>query len=486
MSRQFLRNHARIPMLTVSALALSIAMPSWAGQTYTREEAVKTALEKSADVKTAEEEVVAASSQVSAGYGNALPTIDLDATMTRIFGLDDVKPSTDMVDAYNKFNPDGSGWMQDADGNTIPTNFDGVAAAGLDGVITGMKSQGYRWQTSVGITATQILYAQGKVSTGISIAKSYKHLKEVTLENAKAKVRYDVETSFDQLIYLDSAVSILEASIELTQSHIDFVNQSVASGLATELDQIRAQLSLDGLKADLESTKKKQILARNALLNTMGVSYDAEVQFKGELRSPDSNLPYPDTSMANVKKRRKELVMLEAAEEMNSKNVGIEQGGYKPTVVLVGGLKYSNNHNKITEWDAPDWDKNINKYVALNVRMNLFNGMKTKESVAQAKSSLRTTQIQKETAERGFRLQIESCASTLEDAVQQLELKKRQVELATRNYKLTEAAYKIGRETQLNLLDANMTLRSAKLDYTQAVLDWNNAYNALLQATGEY
>ena len=31
-----------------------------------------------------------------------------------------------------------------------------------------------------------------------------------------------------------------------------------------------------------------------------------------------------------------------------------------------------------------------------------------------------------------------------------------------------------------------MTLRSTKLKYMEAVLNWNNAYNALLQATGEY
>ena len=118
--------------------------------------------------------------------------------------------------------------------------------------------------------------------------------------------------------------------------------------------------------------------------------------------------------------------------------------------------------------------------------MNLFNGMKTKEAVVQAKSALRTTQIQKETAERGFRMQIEACARTLEDAVNQLEIQKRQVDLAQRNFDLTEASYKVGRSTQLDFLDASLKLRSAKLDHMQAILNWNNAYNALLQATGEY
>jgi OMF family outer membrane factor len=449
-------------------------IPTWA-TSYTREDAVRIALEKSSTIKTAEEELISANSQVDAGYGNALPSIDLDATVTRIFGLDDVKKTNDLSKAASGMNA--------ADDEPYAAN---VLAPAVDGLIYGMKSQGYRWQSSVGLTATQVLYAQGKVGTGIEIAKIYKHLKEVSLENAKANVRYDVENAFDQLVFLDSSIVILETSIDQTQKHIDYVNQAVQSGLASELDQVRAQLELDKLKSTLEKTKKSRVLARNNLLNTMGLEWDSNAEFQGDLRYPTDNLPYPDTAMENVKKRRKELALLDAQQKMAEKNISIEEGGYKPTIVLVGGIKYANNKNKISEWDAPDWDDNINKYVALNLTMNLFNGMKTKESVVQAKSSMRSVQIQKESAERGFRMQIESCANTLEDANNQLEIQKNQVNLAQRNFDLTEASYKVGRSSQLDFLDASLKLRSAKNDYLQAIVDWNKAYNALLQATGEY
>ena len=465
----------------LTLLSLGLIVPSWAGKTYTREEAVNIALEKSSDVKTAEEDLKSATSQVTAGYGNAYPSIDLNATVTRIFGLDDVEKSTDLTDAASQMAAGA-----DEGGHPLANAYDQqVLGPALDGLIYGMKSQGYRWQSSVGITATQILYAEGKVGVGIEIAKAYKRINEVNLENKKAQVRYDVENAFDQLIYLDSAIKIMYASKDLLQENLNFVEQSLKSGLATELDLIRVQLSMDQLTSSIASTEKKRVLARNALLNTMGLEWETDVQFQGELRDPANGYSYPDTSMANVKKRRKELVMLEETENMKNLNIEIEQGGYKPTVVLLGGIKYANNKNEFFDWDAPKWDK-LNKYVALNVSMNLFNGLKTREGVAQARSSLRSTQIQKETAERGFRVQIESCANTLEDANAQIEIAKRQIDLAQKNYDLTNEAYKLGRETQLNVLSAENSLRTAKLDYMSAIVEWNKAYNALLQATGEY
>ncbi|MBR5412727.1 MAG: TolC family protein [Fibrobacter sp.] len=466
-------------LAALSAMALSIVPQLVWATTYTREEAVNIALEKSSDVKTAEQELISANSQVDAGYGNALPSIDLSASVMRIFGLDDVKnrmPVTNaLAETQTKLN-DGS----------EASAYDYVNAGAIDGLIYGMSQQGYRWQSSVGLTATQILYAQGKVGTGIEIAKAYKHVKEVSLENTKSNIRYNVENAFDQLIFLDSSITILHQGKDLLQENLNFVEQGLKSGMQTELDLIRVQLKMDQLNSEITSTEKQRILARNALLNTMGLDWETDVQFKGDLRDPQQGYAYPDTSMANVKKRRKELVMLQASEEMLDKNVSIEQGGYKPTIVLVGGLKYTNNKNHFYQWDAPDWDDNINKYVGLNLTMNLFNGMKTKEAVVQAKSDLRSAQIKKETVERGFRVQIESCANSLEDANTQIEIAKRQIDLAQKNYDLTNDSYKLGRETQLNLLSAENDLRTAKLGYMRAIVNWNQAYNALLQATGEY
>jgi OMF family outer membrane factor len=458
--------------LVLSALALGLIVPASA-KTYTREEAVKTAMDNSAEIKNAEESVVQAASQVDGGYGAAYPSLDLSAGITRYFGRDDVVTGTPVSNAAA--NPILGASVFDKT----------VIAPAADQILNALQAQGYRWQSNVGLTLTQILYAQGKIGTGVDIAKAYKLGEEVKLEQAKETVRYNVENAFDELVVLDSSMVIYEESIELTTAHYENAKQSFESGMGKELDKIRAELALDKLKSEYEQKKKLRVLARNNLLNTMGLEWDSDVQFTGELRSPDSNLPFPDTAMANVLKRRKEIAYLKAKEDMASKNIDIEEADYKPLVTLTGRLGYNNNQNEITEWDAPKWKK-LNKSISLNLSMNLFKGFQTREKVTQAKSTLRTIQITKENTERALRMQIEACVNTLEDAQTQLELQKRQIELSAKNYDLTNASYQVGRETQVNLLNANVELREAKVKYMQAMLNWNKAYNALLQATGEY
>lgn len=459
-------------ILVLSALTLGLIVPASA-KVYTREDAIKTAMENSADIKSAEEDLVKASSVVEGGYGAAYPQVDLNADIKWLLGRDDVNVGTRITDLAG-------------DSSMEANKFDkNVLAPALDKMTNGMSSQLYPWQSSVSLTVSQVLYAAGQIGTGINIAKGYKLLAETQLENQKITVRYDVETAFDELIVLDSSIAITKESIKLTEAHLETAKQSYQSGMGTELDQIRAELALDQLKSTYESSKKQRILARNKLLNTMGLNWDSDVEFVGELRNPESNIPYPDTAMSNVLQRRKEIALLKTQEEIEANKINIAEAEYKPTIALYGGIVYSNSQNHFYEWDAPKWDK-LNKFVGLKLSMNLFKGFQSREGVTQAKSTLRSAQIKRENAERGFRMQIEACANTLEDAQTQLDLQKRQIELATRNYDLTDAAYKIGHETQVNLLDANLKLHQAKMGYMQAVLNWNKAYNALLQATGEY
>ena len=129
-----------------SALGLMLALPIWAGQAYTRDEAVKAALANSADVQTAEQNLKNAESQVTGAYGNAYPTVDLSATYARTFGVSDVKKSSaisDMLDSTASMN-------------------DRIMGGVLDNYAYALSAMGgYRWGTQVGLTATQILYAQG-------------------------------------------------------------------------------------------------------------------------------------------------------------------------------------------------------------------------------------------------------------------------------------------------------------------------------------
>ena len=108
------------------------SLPVWAASSYTREDAVRIALENAPDIKTAEESLKSAESQVTAAYGNAFPTVDLSATYARTFGVKDVEKSNSI-----------SKMLDDA-----ATKNEKLLAGVLDNLSYGMSAMsGYRCDT---------------------------------------------------------------------------------------------------------------------------------------------------------------------------------------------------------------------------------------------------------------------------------------------------------------------------------------------------
>lgn len=465
-------------LFVLSVLALGLIVPTSA-KVYTRDEAIKIAYENSPDVKTAEEDLVVASSKVEEGYGNAYPSIDFSATYARTFGVDDVHTgATPITNAFDGLKKDSK--------NGDPSAYDNVAAKALDGITSGMAAlKGYRWGTQIGLTLTQVLYAQGKVGTGIEIAKVYKHLAEVKLEETKASLKFAVDKLIDQMLVADSALEITKGNIATLQNHLDFVSKAYESGMVGELDLIRAQLQMEQLNAALQTAEKNVVAVRNGILTAIGLPYDADAKFTGELFDPEKAVP-ADTVLEHVKSRLRMRSILDDQEKMASLKVNIDDVGFKPNVILGGSIGYQSGNNNFFDWDKPEWDKNISKKVYLSVSMNLFNGFQTREAVVQSKSAVRSAQIGKEHYDRTISLAIETNMNALAESEKNLELSKRSLALAVRQQELTEESYKVGKSTQLDLLDANQSLRTEQLKHMQAVLGWNTAYKALLQATGEY
>jgi OMF family outer membrane factor len=86
----------------ISLFLLLMAIPSWSSTIYSREEAIKIALEKSSSIQEAEQSLKSATAQVDQAYGNAYPSIDLSVQYARTFGVSDVEESasiSEMLDA---------------------------------------------------------------------------------------------------------------------------------------------------------------------------------------------------------------------------------------------------------------------------------------------------------------------------------------------------------------------------------------------------
>lgn len=453
-------------------LNITICSISIFAENYTLEQSISIALKNSPDIKKSDKEFRAVDAQISEAWGSAAPSISLQGKyeLSEQYDLDmDYDLATmDLLDPTNQYYnasnaPLAGSFLQD-----IGTLADLLAT----------KSN----SANLSLVLQQVIFAQGKISTGLDIAKTYKKSLKAQRVGIESTIRLEVTNAFNQAVFFKDAVNIYLESIELAEKHYNQVKTMYNNGLVSELDYLKAQLQIEDLKSSKDKMLKDFELAKNALLNKMGLEYDKSVVLEGQLQIIEQTANYDDALRIAIE-NRSELKQLKQGIKMQELLIDIEKADYLPLIYGGGALTRMAATNDFIP-DRNEWFTDARVFIGLE--WNLFNGFQTKQKVVQAKVNVEKTEIQKAHVEKSLALQIEAEKGNLNEAIARENIKKRMVELAQKAVTIANVSYENSTATQLDVLDANMALRSAKLDHLQAVLDINTANNNLLNAMGQF
>lgn len=463
-------NSCKIPIFLVISAYLGAS-----ANTFTRQQCLQLAKENNSRLQEIRQTIKDADSKVSEAWGSAMPTLSFQGKYERAFAqaspfnARSSAPVNPFVNSGPFLDPNSASYSE-------PT-----AALAQDlGNMLDFSSLNRNYTTNASLVLTQILYAQGKVSTALDIAKSYRSMLLRRQAQIEDEVLLEVEESFDQVLFFREAVVIYDAGIEVAQSHLQRVNALYQQGLVGELQHLRAQLQVEDLKAGRAKMHRDLVLAHNALLLKMGTPWMEEVSLEGSLVAPLGE-EMPDTVLTRVLARRNDIQQLNYFQEVQERVVRIARADYYPLLVAGGSLSKISMSN---EWNEFEWQDD--RRIFIQLQMNLFNGFQTREKVTQARTEVAKVDIQRQNAERGIKLQIESQAIALQDARSRLEVRTRMIDLAERQFKAAQTAFDAGSATQVEVLDASLELRKARLEKLEALLEWNLARNRLRLATGEY
>ncbi|MGL1933619.1 MAG: TolC family protein [Fibrobacterales bacterium] len=452
----------------IYVLLLSVSLFA---ELYTLEKAVKIAVAHNQSIKESYEALKNSRSQVRAAYSAVFPKLDFDAKWE--WTLEQYNPlAGDNSNPYPTtapfLNPDTTGFSQ-------PT---AALAQDIGSMMQGLgESMSNDYQTTAGLVLTQTVFNQA-AWTAPKIAVEYEKLSEYQHDALITEVKFVVTQSFFRALYFDKAVKIMIEALSTAQKHLSQVETMYTSGLVSEIDYLRAQINVSSLDVDADAMQQDLVLAKNALLNIMGLSYNKEVAIEGSLETPEVTFK-KENSFDTALMHRRELAQLQQLQKLRDYAITIEQSDYFPTLYVGGAYTLLNIGDKVIN---DTWHTDARVFAG--IKLNLFNGLSTKERVVQARTELEKVKINTDKARKGIKLQLESEWENLAEAERQINIRKRLIELTQKTEGMVSASYEIGEATQLEVLDAELEVRKAKLQYQEALLAYTLASIGLKQAMG--
>ncbi|MDD4705401.1 MAG: TolC family protein [Synergistaceae bacterium] len=315
-------------------------------------------------------------------------------------------------------------------------------------------------------TLEQVIYSGGKNSAIRNQSKQVKNIAEMIIANGENNTVGELYARFYNVLLQRERIKAEESAVNTSQQHLKEVEKMRELGLANSLEVIRAGQLLATNTANLSTAKGLYESAHISLMNYMGIPPEGRREVTGELSVPEA-VGTRQASLEVAREKRADLKRLEEQLEYQKNQILIEKSGTRPKITFGASAGYLNPYLKDDRGDDT-WR------AELSVTVPIFDRNTSRGNAIKAGAVLEQDKIALEQKELDVKSEVETAWAEIESTLQHLKASEKALELAKESLRLAEVGFREGVTPQLDLLNAQTSLTSARLDHARS------QYNHLL------
>lgn len=332
-------------------------------------------------------------------------------------------------------------------------------------LIPGYQYANYNLLT-VGLTQTVLDF--GRVHSQVRQSRhQLKSVKAQDLRSVQGVIR-DVEVAYFNLLKAQHRVLSSRQSLVDAASHLDEARARVAAGVGLRLDVTQAKVNYESARLDLihevTGLRKAQVDLGRAIGFRQKKPFEASDP-AGESISARVN---PEADIAKYLPSHPEL--LSDAETVRSRKAALDSAKDQNYPTITGSAQYYLAQISISFFGLPTTPfSTFNVGGLLNVP--IFEGGLLTHQIHEARAGLHQSMHQKEDDEVRLMAGIRNAAEDVREARERLRETRTALDNAEENDRLIEEAYRVGTAHSVDVVDAETSLRRARVNVDSARFD---------------
>lgn len=396
------------------------------------QEAVKIALKQNPDILVAAQQIRFTQGQVVTVRAQAIPQINISS-------------------AYNQQGME-------------------LASNGTGGSLGSGDIQNKTW--NIQFAASQLIYDGGAVVSGIRSAIAGENSAFFSLRATIDSTIAAVKTNFFQVVLNRALIVAQEQSVTLLQQQLKDQQNRYEAGTVPRFNVLQAEVALANAKPPLIQAQNAYRISLYTLVKLLGMDYPtghpSEVPFNivGLLAYDPRKIDTDQSIRVAVArnpslKAQRQLILSQAA------NVNAQFAGYLPTIRATAGREFINNLASTNLSDSlNDW------FFGATGSWAIWDGLATAGNVQQAKAKLQQASINYDNSVRQIILDVQQAISNLQQAKETIESQEASVVQGMEALRLAQERLDAGAGTQLDVLNAQVSLLQSQTFVLQARYDY--------------
>lgn len=325
------------------------------------------------------------------------------------------------------------------------------------------------------LTLSLPIYSGGKLESQIDEAKLNLKIADLNVDATKQQLRQTVTTNYFSVLQCQNNLQVSQQTVDNYEKHLKNVQLQFEVGTVAKSDVLASQVSLSNAQDGLIKARNNYQLAVANLNNTVGLPLDTSIKLKEDLKYEAYSRTLGECEKYALV-NRPEMAQYKAKVDIARADMNIAKSGYRPTVSFIATEDWYDSN-------FPGSDNN-NWLVGLTTTFNVFDSGLTKAKIDQAKNSLSSAMEQASQKRDAILLEVRQYYLSMQEAEARIETSKAAVEQAEENLRIAEVRYNAGVGTNLEILDAVLSLNTVETNNIQALYDYNTNKAQLERAIG--
>ncbi|HWA11420.1 MAG TPA: TolC family protein [Opitutaceae bacterium] len=336
---------------------------------------------------------------------------------------------------------------------------------------------------TINLAVTQTLYAGGGVRSAVKSSQLARDAAVLDLKSTINDALLSVRVAFYDVLLAREKIKVQEQNLELLQQQLKTTTDRYDAGTVSAFERLRAEVAVANAKAPLITARNDYRIAIESLRQALGFTTNTPENLR---KIPDfvGSLDYVPTtfdlqaSFDAAHANRPDLQRLAQLEAAQEQLITTARSNYYPNLELVGGWQL---HKGFTN-DFSDSRDGL--FVGLQSQWNIFDGRATTGRVIQARSAREQAHLALTEAQLGVEVEVRTAYSSFQEATELADASQKVVAEAEEAVRLATARYNAGTATQLDVLQAQVDLTTARTNQVQAYYTYNVAVARLRKAMG--
>lgn len=321
-----------------------------------------------------------------------------------------------------------------------------------------------------GINAGWTVYDGNTRGNNIKRGELQNVVNDMSIEEINNNLETQILGYYLQILYAREAIDIAKQTLEVSEAQMKRAEQLMLSGKMSKVDyvQLESQYHTDRYNVvTAENNYESQKTDLKQLLE-LGIGYDMvldSLEFSEELIMQP--LPDKETVYAVAITWLPELRGKAIEQQMSDIDIKIARAGYLPSISLNGSIGTMNVSGTDYSFGSQFLD-NLNEQIGITLSFPIFDGKKTKTSVAKARIDKLNSVLEYRSLQNDIAQSIENAYLDARSSQAQYISGKEQLKSAELTDELTNEQFKLGLVNTLDLLSSHNALLSARQQLLQA------------------